>query len=252
MKTVRCAIYTRKSSEEGLEQDFNSLHAQREACSAYILSQASEGWSLLPEIYDDGGLSGGNLERPALQRLLADVTAGSVAFYLIFFRAIKRGNSLVYRYAIFAKWKICGLVRKRAIMGNLAQKQRFTYRPCVLPYRVIRVIHRRSSLRRSTGGLLRACALIRPKGEDRAGQREGFELNGHGVFGFFRLVWAASRWAAPDLLCGERLSAAQGILDIGDRRRACTNVVPPNSSIGVHCLPPIFLAVEAAANIRAD
>jgi site-specific DNA recombinase len=64
---VRCAIYTRKSSEEGLEQDFNSLHAQREACAAYVLSQASEGWTLLPDEYDDGGLSGGTLERPALQ-----------------------------------------------------------------------------------------------------------------------------------------------------------------------------------------
>ena len=73
---VRCAIYTRKSSEEGLEQAFNSLDAQREACAAYILSQASEGWSALPEIYDDGGLSGGTLDRPALQRLLREVAAG--------------------------------------------------------------------------------------------------------------------------------------------------------------------------------
>jgi DNA invertase Pin-like site-specific DNA recombinase len=78
MKRVRCAIYTRKSSEEGLEQDFNSLHAQREACAAYVLSQASEGWILLPKAYDDGGLSGGTLERPALQRLLADVAAGNI------------------------------------------------------------------------------------------------------------------------------------------------------------------------------
>ena len=80
MKTVRCAIYTRKSSDEGLEQSFNSLDAQREACAAYILSQASEGWSALPEIYDDAGLSGGTLERPALKRLLAEVPlAGSTS-----------------------------------------------------------------------------------------------------------------------------------------------------------------------------
>ena len=78
MERVRCAIYTRKSSEEGLEQDFNSLHAQREACAAYILSQASEGWVLNPDEYDDGGTSGGTLERPALQRLLADVATGVV------------------------------------------------------------------------------------------------------------------------------------------------------------------------------
>ena len=69
----RCAIYTRKSSEEGLELDFNSLHAQREACEAFIKSQASEGWKLIKTAYDDGGLSGGNMERPALRRLLADI-----------------------------------------------------------------------------------------------------------------------------------------------------------------------------------
>lgn len=84
MKTVRCAIYTRKSSEEGLEQGFNSLHAQREACAAYVLSQASEGWTLLPDAYDDGGLSGGTLERPALQRLLADVAAGRIDIIVVY------------------------------------------------------------------------------------------------------------------------------------------------------------------------
>jgi DNA invertase Pin-like site-specific DNA recombinase len=84
MKPVRCAIYTRKSSEDGLEQDFNSLDAQREACAAYVLSQASEGWTLLPLKYDDGGLSGGTLERPALQRLLADVAAGKVDIIVIY------------------------------------------------------------------------------------------------------------------------------------------------------------------------
>jgi len=69
----RCAIYTRKSSEEGLEQDFNSLHAQREACEAFIKSQTGEGWRLIKTAYDDGGLSGGTMERPALQRLLEDI-----------------------------------------------------------------------------------------------------------------------------------------------------------------------------------
>jgi site-specific DNA recombinase len=63
---LRCAIYTRKSSEEGLEQDFNSLDAQREACEAFIVSQKHEGWASLPVLYDDGGFSGGTLERPAL------------------------------------------------------------------------------------------------------------------------------------------------------------------------------------------
>ena len=72
-RTRRCAIYTRKSSEEGLEQDFNSLHAQREACEAFIKSQTGEGWRLVKAAYDDGGLSGGTMERPALQRLLQDI-----------------------------------------------------------------------------------------------------------------------------------------------------------------------------------
>ncbi|HVR89844.1 MAG TPA: recombinase family protein, partial [Novosphingobium sp.] len=84
MKPVRCAIYTRKSSEEGLEQDFNSLDAQREACSAYIRSQASEGWSECPARYDDGGISGGTLLRPGLQRLLADIAEGSVDIVVVY------------------------------------------------------------------------------------------------------------------------------------------------------------------------
>ena len=77
-KRVRCAIYTRKSSEEGLDQDFNSLDAQREACEAYIVSQKAEGWVALPEFYDDGGISGGTLNRPALQHMLDDIDAGKV------------------------------------------------------------------------------------------------------------------------------------------------------------------------------
>ena len=82
--TVRCAIYTRKSSEEGLEQAFNSLDAQREACEAYIKSQKHEGWSLIPDFYDDGGISGGTLERPALKRLLADIEAGRVDTVVVY------------------------------------------------------------------------------------------------------------------------------------------------------------------------
>src|SRR6266480_1873799 len=76
--TVRCAIYTRKSSEEGLEQEFNSLQAQREACEAFIASQRHEGWVCLATRYDDGGFSGATMDRPALQRLLADIAAGRV------------------------------------------------------------------------------------------------------------------------------------------------------------------------------
>lgn len=77
-RRLRCAIYTRKSSEEGLEPEFNLLHAQREACEAFIASQKSEGWALVHDQYDDGGISGGTLERPGLKRLLADVDDGLV------------------------------------------------------------------------------------------------------------------------------------------------------------------------------
>lgn len=77
MTQKRCAIYTRKSTEEGLEQAFNSLDAQREACAAYVLSQAGEGWEALPALYDDGGFSGGDIDRPALKRLLSDIEVGS-------------------------------------------------------------------------------------------------------------------------------------------------------------------------------
>jgi site-specific DNA recombinase len=82
--TVRCAIYTRKSSEEGLEQEFNSLQAQREACEAFIKSQRHEGWVSLPKGYDDGGFSGATMDRPALQQLLADITAGRVDTVVVY------------------------------------------------------------------------------------------------------------------------------------------------------------------------
>jgi len=83
-RTLRCAVYTRKSSEEGLEQEFNSLHAQREACEAFIRSQRHEGWSCLPQAYDDGGRSAGNLERPALQQLLAEIREGKVDVVVVY------------------------------------------------------------------------------------------------------------------------------------------------------------------------
>ena len=84
MKRLRCAIYTRKSSEEGLEQDFNSLDAQREACEAYIKSQAGEGWRLIKTRYDDGGVSGGTLDRPGLQALLMDIEGSRVDIVVVY------------------------------------------------------------------------------------------------------------------------------------------------------------------------
>jgi site-specific DNA recombinase len=80
----RCAIYTRKSSEEGLEQDYNSLHAQREACEAFIRSQTGEGWRLIETAYDDGGFSGAGMERPGLQQLLAHIREGLVDTVVVY------------------------------------------------------------------------------------------------------------------------------------------------------------------------
>src|SRR5450631_321410 len=82
--TVRCAIYTRKSSDEGLEQEFNSLDAQREACEAYVTSQKHEGWAALPTLYDDGAYSGGTMDRPALQRMLDDIRARKIDVVVVY------------------------------------------------------------------------------------------------------------------------------------------------------------------------
>ena len=84
IRKLRCAVYTRKSTEEGLDMEFNSLDAQREACEAYVASQKAEGWVLVPDRYDDGGISGGTLERPALKRLLADIEAGCVDVVVVY------------------------------------------------------------------------------------------------------------------------------------------------------------------------
>ncbi|HEY2011690.1 MAG TPA: recombinase family protein [Rhizomicrobium sp.] len=83
-KPVRCAIYTRKSTEHNLDLEFNSLHAQREACEAYVKSQMHEGWRLIPDSYDDGGISGASLDRPDLQRLLADIAGGRVDTVVVY------------------------------------------------------------------------------------------------------------------------------------------------------------------------
>src|SRR5688572_12100568 len=81
---LSCAIYTRKSSDEGLEQSFNSLDAQREACEAYIQSQKHEGWQVLNKAYDDGGFSGGNMQRPALQKLMDDIQTGKINVVVVY------------------------------------------------------------------------------------------------------------------------------------------------------------------------
>jgi site-specific DNA recombinase len=83
-RRTRCAVYTRKSTEEGLEMEFNSLDAQREAGEAYIASQRHEGWMLIPEYYDDGGFSGGSMDRPALKRLLLDIAADKIDVIVVY------------------------------------------------------------------------------------------------------------------------------------------------------------------------
>jgi DNA invertase Pin-like site-specific DNA recombinase len=84
VRKLRCAVYTRKSTEEGLDMEFNSLDAQREACESYVASQKAEGWLLVPDCYDDGGFSGGTLERAALQRLTADIEARRVDVVVVY------------------------------------------------------------------------------------------------------------------------------------------------------------------------
>src|SRR6202047_3990591 len=83
-RKLRCAVYTRKSTEEGLDMEFNSLEAQRESCEAYVASQRAEGWLLVSDRYDDGGFSGGTLDRPALKRLLVDIEAGKVDIVVVY------------------------------------------------------------------------------------------------------------------------------------------------------------------------
>jgi DNA invertase Pin-like site-specific DNA recombinase len=95
----RCAVYTRKSSEDGLEQDFNSLQAQREACESYIKSQQSEGWRMVKAAYDDGGLSGATMNRPSLQRLLSDIGERKIDVVVVY-----KVDRLTRSLADFARW----------------------------------------------------------------------------------------------------------------------------------------------------
>src|SRR3982074_3485581 len=105
-KPQRCAIYTRKSTEHNLDLEFNSLDAQREACEAYIKSQAHEGWRLVPDRYDDGGLSGASLDRPALQQLLADVRARRINIVVVY-----KVDRLTRSLADSPSWSSCSINR---------------------------------------------------------------------------------------------------------------------------------------------
>lgn len=105
MKTMRCAIYTRKSTEDGLDKEFNTLEAQRESGENYIKSQSYQGWEIIPTHYDDGGFSGGTLKRPALQQLLKDVEAGMVDMIVVY-KIDRLICTTLTSY--FATWLFCG------------------------------------------------------------------------------------------------------------------------------------------------
>ena len=125
---VRCAIYTRKSSEEGLDQEFNSLQAQREACEAFINSQRHEGWVCLPAAFDDGGFSGATMERPALQRLLADTSAGRVDTVVVY-----KIDRLTRSLADFAKSAVYKQNQSLTV-SNLAKSYRSVSNTYIVAY----------------------------------------------------------------------------------------------------------------------
>jgi site-specific DNA recombinase len=121
-RVLRCAIYTRVSTDQGLEQDFNSLDAQREACAAYIRSQAQEGWVLVPTQYDDGGYSGGNLDRPALKALLEAVAATRIDVIVVY-----KVDRLTRSLADFAK--LVEAFDARRASRSFPSRSRSTRRP---------------------------------------------------------------------------------------------------------------------------
>src|SRR5437016_6869901 len=164
----RCAIYTRKSSEEGLEQEFNSLAAQREACEAYIRSQRHEGWLLARNRYDDGGFSGGNLERPAAQRLLTDIRAGRIDIVVVY--------------------KVDRLTRSLADFARLVE---LFDAQCVSFVSVTQQFNTTSSIGRLTLNVLLSFAqfereIISERTRDKmsAARRKGKWIGGHPVLGY--------------------------------------------------------------------
>ena len=104
-KQIRCAIYTRKSTDEGLEKEFNTLEAQREAGENFVMSMKHQGWVILPDHYDDGGFSGGNLKRPALKRLMADVEKGKVDMIVVYMPSEDTADSVCVQYFSDRTWK---------------------------------------------------------------------------------------------------------------------------------------------------
>jgi Resolvase, N terminal domain len=161
-KRKRCAVYTRKSSEEGLEQEFNSLAAQREACEAYIRSQQHEGWVLAKTRYDDGGFSGGTIERPALQHLLADIRAGRIDIMVVY-----KVDRLTRALA-----GLChGNANEHALRAKLAKRHAAATAPChcaVASDRKIRSVDREMRWRCRLKVLWTAACMLRKRWADRA------------------------------------------------------------------------------------
>jgi Resolvase, N terminal domain len=175
----RCAIYTRKSSEEGLEQEFNSLQAQCEACEAYIRSQRHEGWALARTRYDDGGFSGANMERPALQRLLADIQGGRIDIIVVY-----KVDRLTRSLADFARLVEIFDAQGVSFVPGLVIRHRWCFDP-VLEWVngktiVLSARDRSPGIMRDLLGLAASAATRRPpnRGECRDSQRQERRLQG--------------------------------------------------------------------------
>ena len=159
-KPQRCAIYTRKSTEHNLDLEFNSLDAQREACEAYIKSQAHEGWRLVPDRYDDGGLSGASLDRPALQKLLADVRADKITIVVVY-----KVDRLTRSLADFAK------------LVELFDQHGVSF------VSITQSFNTTSSMGRLTLHVLALLCSVRARGNRRAGARQDRGLQAQGPLG---------------------------------------------------------------------
>jgi len=210
MKRIRCAIYTRKSSDEGLDQEFNSLHAQREACEAYVASQRHEGWELIRQAYDDGGISGGHLDRPALQRLLRDVDEGRVDQIVVY--------------------KIDRLTRSLADFAKLVERLEAATASFVS---VTQSFNTATSMGRLTLNVLLSFAQFerevtaeRIRDKIAASKKKGLWMGGYVPLGYE----AAGRTLTVNR---DEAVTVQKIFDLYERHRALTHVVTEAARLGL-------------------
>jgi len=164
-KPLRCAIYTRKSTEHGLDLEFNSLGAQREACEAYIKSQASQGWRVMPAPYDDAAFSGANLERPALQALLADIAAGKIDVVVVY--KIDRLTSSLTDFAklveLFDARSVSFVAVSSTDEGKAAAPYEFGVKASILAAGGLFVLHARAMLDNPYDGHTSGTSLTAPR-----------------------------------------------------------------------------------------